>query len=119
MTEFLELLNKIDYILPQLGEFVNQFQTTISNNNINVIIEGAGDFSIDVPKDMPDSEAKKFSDRLRILDQLIRTRTEDVEELLNKSKSLLTNINEKEYSSKILAKVDELNKIKGKYSFYV
>ncbi len=51
-----EIITQIDIILPQLSEFINQFNNLVQNANINIITEVDGTLSIDVPISMSDSE---------------------------------------------------------------
>jgi hypothetical protein len=46
-------------LLPQLSNFINQFNTTVNQTGISVVTYSEGNLSIDVPQNMSDIVAKK------------------------------------------------------------
>lgn len=117
MTELLELINQINTILPQISDFINQFNTTIIENNINVVTDTGANMFMDVPSDISDDKAAHLKKKLEIIDRLINTKTDEVEELLKKGSSLESTLkkNNPEYKSVILDKLSEFNKLKSSY----
>jgi hypothetical protein len=117
LPELTELITKVDTLLPQLAEFIAQFQTTITNTGlkINVVIEASGSLSLDVPQSMPDVEAEQLSKIISIIDRLINTRSNEIENLLEEGFRLKNSLKEEnlEVSSKILQQANEFKKLKN------
>jgi predicted component of type VI protein secretion system len=103
--------------LPQLSDFIGQFNNVVSTTNINVITDSSGNMSIDVPVTMPDIEAEKISKRINIIDRLITLRGQEINDLLQKGLNLETKLKAQNpnYTSQILAKVDEFNRLNFSY----
>ena len=83
-SDLSEIITEINTLLPQLAGFINQFNTTVSESGINVVTDSVGNMNIDVPKNMPDSVVNKFSTRIGIIDRLITTRGQEINDLLQK-----------------------------------
>ena len=108
-VELSEITLKINELLPQLSDFISQFHNIILTNNINVITDGGGNMS--------DTDAEKFSRRISIIDRLITTRGQEINDLLQKGleiegKLKKENVN---YTSQILDKVNEFNRLNASY----
>nr|QJQ34974.1 hypothetical protein [Fusarium redolens] len=117
MVELTDITLKINELLPQLSDFISQFHNIILTNNINVITDGGGNMSLDVPGNMSDTDAEKFSRRISIIDRLITTRGQEINDLLQKGleiegKLKKENVN---YTSQILDKVNEFNRLNASY----
>ena len=83
-SDISEIVTEINTLLPQLADFINQFNTTVSKSGINVVTDSVGNMSIDVPKNMPDSVANNIGTRIGIIDRLITTRGQEINDLLQK-----------------------------------
>jgi hypothetical protein len=73
--------------------------------------------SIDVAKDMPDSEGEKLCKKISIIDSLIKTRGDEINELLQKGLSVESKIKAQNsnYTSQILDKVNEFKRLNASY----
>ena len=87
-TGLLDIVSEVGKLLPQLSNFIGQFDTTVVKTGVNVITDTAGSMSIDVPNSMSDVEANKISTRLGIIDRLITTRGQEINTLLQKGLQL-------------------------------
>lgn len=114
---YTEILAQIDVILPQLSEFINQFNDLVQSTNINVITEGDGTLSLDVPSSMPDKEAQNLSKRIGIIDRLISVKENEVAKLIEKGSLMDSQLKLKDpnHNSEILAKIKEFEKLKSRY----
>jgi len=112
-----EILIEINSLLPQLANFINQFNTTVSQSGINVVTDITGNMSIDVPDSMSKAEAYKISNKVGIIDRLITTRGQDINDLLQKGLSLENKIRltDPNYVSQIAGKVQEFSKLNASY----
>jgi hypothetical protein len=116
-VELTDITLKINELLPQLADFISQFHSIILTNNINVITDAGGNMSLDVPGTMSDTDADKFSRRISIIDRLITTRGQEINDLLQKGleiegKLKKENVN---YTSQILDKVNEFKRLNASY----
>lgn len=71
-------------MIPQLSNFIDQFNNLVTSTNINVVTDTAGNMSIDVPVSMSDVEAHNISKRLGIIDRLITTHQNNLNDLFQK-----------------------------------
>lgn len=112
-----EIITKLDGLLPQLSEFIGQFNTILTANSINVITEVNGDMSIDVPSVMTEAKTEELSKKIGILDNLIKIRCENIDSLVNKGLEIETKLREQnnEYSSQILSRAREFERLKNSY----
>ena len=115
--ELTEITTKINELLPQLSEFIGQFNHVVSTTNINVITDSSGNMSIDVPVTMSDIEAEKISKRINIIDRVITTRGQEIDDLLQKGLNLETKLKRENpnYTSQILDKVNEFKRLNSSY----
>ena len=49
MLQLYSIISQIDMFSPQISDFINQFNTIILDNNINVITNIAGNMYVDIP----------------------------------------------------------------------
>lgn len=84
----LEVISEVTNLLPQLANFISQFDATVLKSGVNVLTDTAGNMSIDVPNIMSDVEANKISTRLGIIDRLVNTRGQEINVLLQKGQEL-------------------------------
>jgi NADH-ubiquinone oxidoreductase chain 3 len=112
-----EIVKEIDSLLPQLANFISQFNTTVSQSNINVVTDIAGNMNIDVPQSMSDEVANKVSTKIGIIDRLITTRGQDINDLLQKGLTLENKlkITDPNYVSQIADRVEEFKKLNSSY----
>ena len=78
------IIAEVSCLLPQLADFRNQFNNVVNQTGINVIRDSAGNMSTDVPTDLPYYVANKISTRIGIIDRLITTHGQEINELLQK-----------------------------------
>lgn len=112
-----EIITEINTLLPQLANFINQFNTTVSESGINVLTDSIGNMSIDVPTNMPDAVANTISTKISIIDRLITTRGQEINELLQKgmhieNKLRMENSN---YVSELTGKIEEFRRLNSLY----
>jgi hypothetical protein len=112
-----QIITDIAALLPQFSDFISQFNNVLSESGINVITDSSGNMSIEVPKDMADSAAKKVSTRIGIIDRLIFVRGQEIDSLFEEARSAenklkLENPN---YISEITQKYEEYKRLKASY----
>lgn len=112
-----QIVTEINALLPQLSDFINQFNNLVTQSNINVITDSTGNMSIDVPNSISDSEATNLSTRVGIIDRLINTRGQEINDLLKKGVELENNIKieNPNYTSQLTDKIIEFKKLNSKY----
>ena len=88
--DLLPILTDLTKLVPQFGNFVEQFNTLINENSINVITDAKGNLSIDVPSTMTESKSSEIANKVNILDRLISTQKESIGNLFFKG-SLIEN----------------------------
>lgn len=104
-------------MLPQLSNFIDQFDTTVIKSGVNVITDTAGNMSIDVPNSMPDDEVNKISTKLNIIDRLINTRGQEINSLLQNGIQLESKIKAEnpQYTSQIYEQIQEFKRLNSLY----
>lgn len=105
-------------MLPQLSNFIAQFNTTVSQSNVNIVTDSFGNMALDLPKNISDEEAVKISNRIGVIDRLISTRSQDIEELIQKGVKLENAVKAENsnYVSQLADKVQEYNKLRKTYN---
>ena len=116
-----EIILEINTLLPQLAKFINQFNTTVNQSEINVITDSMGNLSISVPEGMPDNVIKNLSNRVFIIDRLITTRGDEINVLLQKGIHLENNLKAENsnYVSQLISKTEEFKKLTSSYNHYL
>lgn len=116
-TGISEIVTEINTLLPQLANFINQFNTTVSQSGINVVTDSVGNMSIDVPQNMPDDVANKISTRIGIIDRLITTRGQEINDLLQKGTHLENKLKmeNSNYVSQLTDKIQEFKRLNSLY----
>jgi hypothetical protein len=116
-VELTEITMKINELLPQFTDFIDQFNSLVLSTNINVITDTNGNMAIDVPSSMSENEAHKISKRIGIIDRLITTRGQEVNNLLQKGLEIESKLKEQNpnYTSQILDKVNEFKRLNASY----
>jgi len=103
-------------LLPQITDFIQQFNSTIINTGVNVITDATGNLNIDVPNNMSDLEVKNIANRIGVLDRLINTQTDKASALLNKGLNLEKSLPSKyEYLTKLQDKSKILQELRNSY----
>jgi len=117
MSELMYIVNQLDGILPQIGDFISQFNNIILENKINIITDTASNMFMDIPTNVPEPKAEHLKKKLEVLDRLINTRTDEADKLLKKGSELESTlkINNPEFKSIILDKLNEYKKLKYSY----
>ena len=112
-----QIVTEINSLLPQLNDFINQFNNLVTQSGINVITDSAGNMSIDVPKNMPDSVATNISTRVGIIDRLINTRGQEINDLFQKGIQIENNIKieNPNYTSQLTNKILEFKRLNSIY----
>ncbi len=112
-----EIVGQINTLLPQFANFIDQFSTTVNESGINVVTDSVGNMSIDVPQSMSDEAANKIGTRIGIIDRLITTRGQEIEELLQKGTSLehKLKMDNPNYVSQLTTKIEEFKKLNSSY----
>ena len=116
-SDMSSIINELSSLLPQLSGFISQFNEVVSNTGINVISDSVGNLSIDVPKSMPDIEATNISKRIGIIDRLITTRYQEINDLIHKGLSMEKDLqaSNPNYISQLTEKLAEFNRLKSLY----
>ena len=115
--DLLNIISDLNTLLPQLGEFINQFNNLVNQSGINVVTDIMGNMSIDVPKDMPDSVADNISKRIGIIDRLITTRGQQINELLQNGLTIENRVKMEnpKYISQLSDKIAEFKKLNDSF----
>jgi len=113
----LDIVGQINTLIPQLANFINQFSTTVNESGISVVTDSVGNLSIDVPQSMTDEVANTISKKIGIIDRLITTRGQEINELLQKGISLEDKLKRENphYASELTAKIAEFKRLNALY----
>ncbi len=111
------IVNEVNSILPQFADFIGQFNNLISQTGINVITDSAGNMSIDVPNNMPESEANKLSTRIGIIDRLITNHDTTLNDLFKKGLNLENKLktDNPNYVSQLSEQISEYKRLNASY----
>jgi len=117
IIDLTEVIISINELMPQLSDFILQFNNIVRDNSINVITETNGNMSLDVPINMPDNQAEQLSKRIGLIDRLITTRGQEIDSLLQKGLEIEKKLKEQdsEFTSQILKKVNEFKRLNNSY----
>jgi hypothetical protein len=112
-----EIVTELNTLLPQLANFINQFNTTVSQSGISVVTDSMGSMSIDVPQNMPDHVANNISTRIGIIDRLITTRGQEINDLFQKGTHLENKLKmeNSNYVSQLTDKIEEFKRLNSSY----
>jgi NADH-ubiquinone oxidoreductase chain 3 len=112
-----EIITDINSLLPQLAKFIGQFNNTVSTSGVNVITDTIGTLSIEVPETMPEDELNKISSRISIIDRLITTRGQEINDLLQKGIRLENKLKTEDpnYVSQLTEKIKEYKRLNALY----
>ena len=107
--ELLTIVTELNKLLPQLQGFILNFNQFITEHGLNVITDGSGQLSIDVPSSMSDTDIDKCVKKVGILDRLINNQFESINTIFTKGYDLEANI--KKLNSEHLSLLTEKSKI--------
>jgi hypothetical protein len=112
-----EIVAEINTLMPQLANFMNQFNTTVSQSGVSVVTDSIGSMSMDVPHNMPDDVANKISTKVGIIDRLITTRGQEINDLLQKGVHLENKLRmeNSNYVSQLTDKIEEFRRLNSAY----
>lgn len=115
--DIFQIVTEINVLLPQLSDFINQFNNLVTQSGINVITDSAGNMSIDIPQNMSDSVATNVSTRIGIIDRLITTRGQELNDLFQKGLQVENNIKVENpnYTSQLTDKIIEFKRLNSIY----
>jgi hypothetical protein len=119
ISELTQIVEMIDQLLPQLKNFIVQFNQVVATSGVNVVTDTGGNMSLDVPSSMPDETAEQIGKKLEIIDRLINTRGQEINTFIEKGLNLEKKLESPEFKSKILEKVAEYEKLNKSYNHYV
>lgn len=115
--DIFSILGEINTLLPQLTNFINQFHNVVTENGINVITDSMGNMSIDVPNTMSASKAENISTRIGIIDRLITTHGQQLNELFQQGLSIENRLKMENpnYTSQLSEKITEFKRLNDIY----
>jgi hypothetical protein len=110
------IISNIDYLIPQVSDFLGQLDNLITVNKINLVTDGCG-LSIDVPNTMSEQEAAMLSKRVGIIDRLIYDRSDNIKDLFRQGLSIEENLKKAnpQYTSQLSGRMDTFKHIADKY----
>lgn len=113
----IEVLNNIDSHLSDLDKFITRFENIITKDNVNFHSTADKEILMDVPAKMPDEKMYHIQKQLGIIDRLINTRREEIDNLFKEAWKIEASLNKSnpEYNSVIKEKLAEFNKLKNSY----
>jgi hypothetical protein len=115
--DVLNIITELNVLLPQLSDFITQFNNVVTQYGVNVITDTTGNMSIDVPASMPDLEANNISKRVGVIDRLITTRGQEINELLQKGLNVekKLKLEDPSYISQLSDKIREFKRLNDSY----
>jgi hypothetical protein len=116
-TSLLDIVGQINIFMPQLANFIDQFNTTVNESGVNVLTDQVGNMSISVPASMTDEVANNITNRIGVIDRLINTRGQEIHDLLQKGTSLENKLKMENphYVSQLTAKIEEFKRLNSLY----
>ena len=113
-----QVVSEINNLLPQLTDFINQFNNLINQTGIQVVSDSMGSMSIDVPANMSDAEVHNISQRIGVIDRLINTRGEEINKLLQEGLRLENKLKTENphYVSQLTNKIEEFKRLNASYN---
>jgi|KBSMisStaDraftv2_1062788.scaffolds.fasta_scaffold1377381_1 hypothetical protein len=112
-----EIVTELNTLLPQLANFIGQFNSTVSQSGIIVVTDSMGSMSIDVPHNMSDDVANNIRNRIGIIDRLITTRGQEINDLFQKGMHLENKLKAENsnYASQLTDKIEEFKRLNSLY----
>ena len=118
VADIAKISTQVGTLLPQLSNFINQFNTTVSESNVNIVTDSFGNMTLDLNKNISDEQAINLSNRISIIDRLISTRSQDIDELLQKALKLENEVKSENphYVSQVNDSMEEFRKLRNSYN---
>lgn len=116
MIEFLQELNNL---VPEITNYINQFNSIISENNLNVITDVQGNLMVDAPSNLSDQACDYFGKKVGVIDRIINSKLDEADKLIEQGNAMQKEIKNSNHSSQIQAKLKELNQLKNKYGHFI
>lgn len=82
------IVGDLTKLVPQFKGFIEQFNTLINDNCVNVLTDAKGNLFIDVPNSMPEDKSVQISNKVSVLDRLIKAQSESIGDLFKKGSSI-------------------------------
>jgi len=82
------IIADINGLLPQLSNFISQINTLVNQNNIQIIVDAAGNMSLDAPGSMTDLELNSLSKRINVIDALIASHKSNITTLFQQASNI-------------------------------
>jgi hypothetical protein len=117
VEQVLEIVSQINVLLPQFSEFIGQFNQTTLASNFTVEFDPQQNITLYAPKNMSSPDLSYFSLRLRVIHDLILTRSGELEGLIEQGYNIENELKKTDsnYSSLILDKANEFKKLKNEH----
>lgn len=112
------VINEVNRLLPQLSDFINQFNQVIITTGVNVTTDSGGNLGMDAPVEMTSAEMERISNRIGIMDRLINNHGSTVNELLQRGQSIERDIisSNPEYKSQLVDKINRFKELNASYN---
>jgi hypothetical protein len=110
-------VSNLDFMMPQLANFIEQFNNVVKEFNVNVITDTYGNMSVDVPAEMSDSQASFVSRKLGVIDKLITNHGTSINDIFSKGLKIEANMkaNDPHFSSVLKDKIAEFKLLNSSY----
>jgi hypothetical protein len=112
-----EIITQVGTLLPQLANFIGQFNTLITQSGVNVITDTAGNMSIEVASSMSSTEAEFITKKIGVIDRLINSHGTTLNDLFQKGLSIENKykVDDPNYVSQLSEKIEEFKKLNSSY----
>jgi cell shape-determining protein MreC len=111
-----DIISQVGTLLPQLAGFIARFDNTVAETGVNVITDAAGSMSLDVPNSMSPKEVTEITEKLGVIDRLINTRGDTINNLLQKGLELSRlEANNSEQTSQLHDQIQEFRRLNSLY----
>ena len=112
-----DIVANLDYLLPQLSGFIDRFNDVIKEFNVSVVTDSSGTMFVDVPMNMSDSKAKFVETKLGIIDKLINSHGDTINNIFAKGLKMEANAKmaNPNYSSVLTDSIIEFKRLNASY----
>ena len=112
-----EMIIELSTLIPQLSDFISQFNNIVTQNGVNVVTDSTGSMAIDVPADMSDPVADSISRRIGIIDRLITTHGNSINDIFQKGLGIERELkaNNPNYVSQLSDHITEFKRLNSSY----
>lgn len=117
ILEINQIVDETGRLLSQLSGFITNFNNILLNAGVNTCTTPGGDFYIDAPNNIPESELTKVSKKIGIVDRLIHEHHESISDLFKKGVGLESNIKkiDPSYASPLSDQMAKFKSISASY----